>query len=125
METSRVIFGKIAEFLYELFFKSFNRAVQNKVDLDSDDKYSDEESKVFKDQTPFPDDIYTKKLDVFTFSYLLTQKVDFLQFLIQNLYNFTESTSDENEKLKAVRLILFFISQFLIIFGLGSRFIKK
>ena len=86
METSRVIFGKIAEFLYELFFKSFNRAVQNKVDLDSDDKYSDEESKVFKDQTPFPDDIYTKKLDVFTFSYLLTQKVDFLQFLIQNLY---------------------------------------
>ena len=81
METSRVIFGKIAEFLYEEFFKSFDRAVQNKVDLDSD-----EESKVFKDQTPFPDDIYKEKLDLSTFSYLLTQKVDFLQLLIQNLY---------------------------------------
>ena len=85
-ETSRVIFGKIAEFLFELFLKSFDRAVQNKVDLDSDDEYSDEESKVFKDQTPFPDDIYKKKLDLFTFSYLLTQKVDSVQFLIQNLY---------------------------------------
>ena len=85
-KTSRTIFGKIAEFLYELFLKSFDIAVQKEEDLDSDDEFSYEEYKVIKDQTPFPDDVYEEKLDLFTFSYLLTQKVDSLQFLIQNLY---------------------------------------
>ena len=85
-EKSRVIFGKIAEFLFELFLKSFDKAVQNKVDLDSDDEYSDEESNFFKDQTPFPNDVYVRKLDLFTFSYILTEKVKFLQLLIRDLY---------------------------------------
>ena len=84
--TSTEIIGKIAKLLHEITLQSFDKAVQNEVDLDSDYKYSDEESKFFKDQTPFPDDIYKRKLDLYTITYLLTQKVDFLQFLIRNLY---------------------------------------
>ena len=83
---SREIVGKIAELLHEPMLKSLDKAVQNKDDLDSDDKGLDEESKFFKEQTPFPDDVYEKKLDLFTFSYLLSEKVEFLQLLVQSLY---------------------------------------
>ena len=85
-KTSKEIIGKIAELLFELSLKSFDKAVKDKDHLESDDEHSDEESKVFKDQTPLPDDVYEKKLDLFTFNYLLTQKVHFLQNLIRSMY---------------------------------------
>ena len=78
---SSEIIGKIAEFLHEPSLKSLIKAIQNE-----NDEHSDEESKAIKDQVPFPDDLYEKSLDLLTFNYILTQKVKFLQNLIQNLY---------------------------------------
>ena len=97
------IIGKIAEFLHEPSLKSLVKAIQNE-----NDEYSYEKSKAIKDQIPFPDDLYEKSLDLFTFNYILTRKVKFLQNLIQNLYDFAKSKSKENKVLKAVWLILFF-----------------
>ena len=63
-----------------------NSDEKNSDEKNSNGEYSDEESKVFTDQTSFSNDVYEISLHLFNFNNHLTQKVEFLQNLIWSLY---------------------------------------
>ena len=110
-ELTKEIFWIISGLLFELSLKSFDKAISNEEDNDSDDDQSEVVSKGIAMQTPFPDDIYDWPLDFLTFGYIPFEKANKTQLQIQNLYKFTERYSKkvkEEKEYKKVRILFWF-----------------